>query len=94
MLCLKLFQHWKTICVIKKDTGEVLEEKKFYKPEFIDIYTSPQWAPYCKKVFNTCYAEYMGRALEDAADINPESYEEVRQIAMDLSAPDDAFTDL
>ena len=46
------------------------------------------------KVFNTCYAEYMGRALEDAADINPESYEEVRQIAMDMSAPDDAFKDL
>ena len=46
------------------------------------------------KVFNTCFAEYMGRSLEDAADINPESYEEVRQIAMDMSAPDDAFKDL
>ena len=46
------------------------------------------------KVFNTCYAEYMGRALEDAADINPESYEEVRQIAMDMTVSDDAFDDL
>ena len=46
------------------------------------------------KVFNTCYAEYMGRALEDGADINPESFEEVRQIAMDLAGPDDAFEDL
>ena len=85
---------WKSISVIKNDTGEILEEKKFYKPEFNQIFKSPQWNTYCMKVFNTCYAEYMGRALEDAADINPESYEEVRQIAMDMVAPDDAFQDL
>ena len=29
---------WKSICVIKNDTGEVLEEKKFYKPEFNTIF--------------------------------------------------------
>ena len=46
------------------------------------------------KIFNKCYSEYMGRTLEEAADINPESYEEVRQIAMDLAGPDDAFEDL
>ena len=85
---------WKTICLIKKDTGEIIEEKKFYKPEFNQIFKSPQWNTYCMKVFNTCYAEYMGRSLEEGADINPESYEEVRQIAMDMSAPDDAFKDL
>jgi len=46
------------------------------------------------KIFNKYYSEYLGRDIEDAADINPESYEEVRQIAMDLAGPDDAFKDL
>lgn len=85
---------WKAITLIKKETGEIIEEKKFYKPEFGQIYKSPQWNTYCMKVFNKCYSEYMGRELEDGADINPESYEEVRQIAMDLAGPDDAFQDL
>ena len=85
---------WKSITLIKKDTGEVIEEKKFYKPEFGQIYKSPQWNTYCMKIFNKYYSEYLGRDIEDAADINPESYEEVRQIAMDLAGPDDAFKDL
>ena len=60
-----------------------------------DVYKrQPQWNTYCMKIFNQCYSEYMGRELEDSADINPESYEEVRQIAMDLAGPDDAFEDL
>ena len=84
---------WKSITLIKKETGEVIEEKKFYKPEFNTIFNSPQWEPYCRAIFNQCYAGVMGSAVEDAADINPESYEEMRQVAMELEHDDDVFSD-
>jgi len=84
---------WKCIALIDQKTGETVEEKKFYKPEFNTIIDSPQWNPYVMKVFNTTFAEIMGHSLENA-DVNAEAYEEVRQIAIDLEGDEDAFKDL
>jgi recombination protein RecA len=74
---------WKSISLLNNDTLEVLEEKKFYKPEFDQIMNSPQWAPYVDTVFNHYHAGYMGKDL-DNMNINPDSYEEMRQLSVDL----------
>lgn len=74
---------WKTIQLLKKSDGSTLEEKKFYKPEFDTISSSPQWAPYVDSVFNAYYATVMGKDSENM-NINPESYEEMRQLSVDL----------
>ncbi len=84
---------WKSIQLINQKSGEVVEEKKFYKPEFDAIIESPQWNPYVMKVFNTTFAEIMGNSTENA-DVDTEAYEEIRQIAIDLEVDTDAFTDL
>ena len=84
---------WKSISLIKRNNEEVIEEKKFYKPEFLGIIDSPQWNPYVMKVFNVVFAEIMGHSIENA-EVNIDSYEEVRQIAIDLEGDDSAFTDL
>jgi recombination protein RecA len=74
---------WKTIQLLSRATGEVVEEKKFYKPDFGDIIRSPQWAEYVDTVFNHYHAGYMGKDL-DNMDIDTENYEQMRQLAMDL----------
>ena len=73
---------WKTLNIVDKKTGELFEEKKFYKADFGDVWNSPQYGPYINFVFNAAFADLMGRS-EDF-DINSESYEEIRQIAMTL----------
>ena len=73
---------WKSIKLLSMD-GSILEEKKFYKPEFDQIWKSPQWNAYVDAIFNTCYAKVMGKDLKNM-DINPESYEEMRQLSVDL----------
>ena len=74
---------WKSISLISNDTLETLEEKKFYKPEFDQIWNSPQWKPYVDTVFNNFYATVMGKDI-DNMEINPDSYEEMRQLSVDL----------
>jgi recombination protein RecA len=84
---------WKSISLVKNATGEVMEEKKFYKAEFKEIIDSPQWNPYVMTVFNATYSEIMGKPLENA-DLDPEAYEEMRQVAIDLEGNASAFKDL
>ena len=74
---------WKTIQLLSRETGDVVEEKKFYKPDFVDIIRSPQWSEYVETVFNHYHAGYMGKDL-DNMDIDTENYEQMRQLAMDL----------
>tara|TARA_Y100001970_G_scaffold294227_1_gene448819 strand:+ start:3661 stop:4857 length:1197 start_codon:yes stop_codon:yes gene_type:complete len=78
---------WKTLNVCNSKTGELIEEKKFYKADFGEVWNSPQYGPYVEVVFNAAFANLMGKT--DQVDINPESYEEVRQVAMNLD--DDYF---
>ena len=84
---------WKSISLVKNATGEVMEEKKFYKAEFKEIISSPEWNPYVMTVFNATYSEIMGKPLENA-DLDPEAYEEMRQVAIDLEVDPSAFDDL
>ena len=71
---------WKTLLVSNMKTGEVIEEKKFHKSDFATIWNSPQYSQYVNTVFNVAYMDICGKSI----DINDESYEEIRQIAMTL----------
>ena len=71
---------WKTLTICNTETGEVVEEKKFYKNDFKDVWCSPQYKPYVDKIFDAAHADLMGN--QDAVDINSESFEEVRAVAM------------
>ena len=68
--------------VANKDTGEVITEKKFYKAEFGDVWNDHEYGAYVNAIFNAAHADIMGST--DALDVNDESYEEIRQIAMSI----------
>ena len=79
---------WKTLTVCSSKTGEQLLEKKFYKTEFGEVWDAKEYKPYINLIFNSAYAEVMGKA--DSADIDSESFEEIRQISMTI---DESFVD-
>lgn len=87
---------WKTLSVFKatkNDDMELVEEKKFYKSDFGEVWETPQWEPYVNACFNAAYRDLMGGTLSNA-DIDHDAYEEVRQIAMDLESEFDGFENL
>tara|TARA_Y100000310_G_scaffold333419_1_gene410947 strand:+ start:378 stop:1556 length:1179 start_codon:yes stop_codon:yes gene_type:complete len=68
---------WKTIMVSNAETGEVINEKKFYKADFAEM------------MEDEFFGSYIDGLLELAlvrvdASVDVESYEEVRTIAMEL----------
>ena len=73
---------WKTLTVAKKETGEVITEKKFYKADFGEVWNDLEYGQYVNAIFNAAHADIMGS--QEAIDVNDESYEEVRQIAMSI----------
>ena len=77
---------WKTLSV-KTNSGKKVLDKKFYKTEFGELISDPEYAPYVNAVFNAAYAEVMGNS--QAANLDTEAYEEVRQVALDIE--DDEF---
>ena len=80
---------WKTLTVVDKHTNESKVEKKFYKADFGDVWKDPKYQPYINIVFNSAFADMVGSSFE-AASIDSEAYEEMRQISMTL---DDDFID-
>jgi len=73
---------WKTLSVIDASTGEVKNEKKFYKSDFGDVWNDHEYGQYVDAIFNAAHADIMGS--QEAVDVNDESYEEIRQIAMTI----------
>ncbi len=74
---------WKSMTICDPSTGELKEEKKFYKADFQELWDNPVYAPYVNLVFNAAYADIMGRELGNL-DVDHEAYEEIRQVAMTL----------
>ena len=72
---------WKNLIVTNISTGEVLVEKKFYKNEFDEVWKNPEYKQYIDQLLSIA----MVRKLSDAEeiDVDTESYEEIRSIAMD-----------
>jgi protein RecA len=72
---------WKTLTVSSPDTGEVKLEKKFYKQDFGDVMYSAEYGGYVDALLKAALVKEF-----DPQDMNidSESYEEVRTIAMGL----------
>ena len=73
---------WKSLSVFNVETGEQLLEKKFYKTECDKILADPEFSIYLDALLERA----MVRKLADSSEmtIDPESYEEMRSIALDL----------
>jgi recombination protein RecA len=73
---------WKSLIVTNAKTSEVIAEKKFYKTEFREVWNDVEYSKYVDVIFNAAFRDLMGSST--AADLDTESFEEVRQIAMDI----------
>ena len=75
---------WKTLMVHNQKTGEVLAEKKFYKSDFGEVWSNPEFTSYVDDLLEATMVRKMSNPEE--VDIDPESYEEVRAISLDNEA--------
>ena len=74
---------WKTLNVSDAKTGEVYIEKKFYKADFEEIMNDPEFSGYVDDLL----ADALIRNVNlNEMDIDAESYEEVRAVAMDMES--------
>lgn len=81
-ICISGTGSWKSLIVADASTGEVILEKKFYKADFGDVWNDEEYKGYVDTLLDAC----LTRKLENPADANldTESYEEVRAAALDL----------
>jgi protein RecA len=73
---------WKTLTVSDAKTGEVVAEKKFYKTDFDSVLNDPNYTSYIDALLERAMVRKMSSPEE--INIDTESYEEVRAIALDL----------
>ena len=73
---------WKKLIVTNKSTGEITVEKKFYKADFNDVWQDPDFKPYIDDLLEAV----MVKSIEqNDLDVDMESYEEVRTVAMEMN---------
>ena len=82
IIALKGTGAWKSLEVVNKTTGELLVEKKFYKADFSEIWRHPDYKNYVDLLLERCMIRNMSNP--DNADIDTESYEEVRAVSIEL----------
>ena len=80
---------WKTLLVSSLKTGEVLAEKKFYKADFGEVWSNPDYKNYIDDLLEVAMVRKMSNP--ENLEIDPESYEEVRSISLEMS---DEFMEL
>lgn len=73
---------WKSLNIVDAATGEVITEKKFYKADFDEILESPEFSPYCNFLIDKAFTRVMSD--KNNIDFDPESFEEVRAVSLDL----------
>ena len=78
---------WKTLIVTCEKTGKVIIEKKFYKADFDEILKDPEYKPYLDELVSSTFTR---KNAPSAYEIDHESYEEVRSVALELE--DDLVT--
>jgi recombination protein RecA len=71
---------WKCFTVTNVKTGEVMIEKKFHKPKFDEILKNPEYSKYIDDLLEVA----MVKKFSEDPDIDIESYEEVRSIALEI----------
>ena len=62
------------------ETGEILVEKKFHKPKFNEIMNNPEYKSYVDGLLERAMIKKMNNT---EFDIDAESYEEIRSIALE-----------
>ena len=73
---------WKNLTVINAETGELKLEKKFYKNDFDEVLNDPEYSPFLDALLERAMIRKMSDPAE--ANIDVESYEEIRAVALDL----------
>ena len=89
-VCISGTGSWKSLIVADSKTGEVIVEKKFYKADFDEIIKNPEFQPYIEDLLERAMVKTID--VEDL-NIDSESYEEVRSVAMtldDIVSPEEA----
>ena len=72
---------WKTFTVLREDTGEVIVDRKFYKAEFDKLLDDPELSEFLSDLLDAAMTK---KRDTESPDVDAESYEEVRSIAMGL----------
>ena len=73
---------WKTFTVADAKTGELKIEKKFYKADFDQLLNDPEYAPYIESLLELAMTHKLQNSDDQNVDV--ESYEEVRSIALEM----------
>ena len=73
---------WKTLTVSDAATGEVIVERKFYKADFNRVMKDPNHSTYIDDLLELALVRKM--TSMEGVEIDTESYEEVRSVAMEL----------
>ena len=76
---------WKLLEVTDDKTGEVLVEKKFYKSDFEKLCSDPEYSNYIDSLLESAMVR-----VSPSPNIDIDSYEEIRAIAMEVG---DKFID-
>tara|TARA_B100000519_G_scaffold190715_1_gene190455 strand:+ start:184 stop:1377 length:1194 start_codon:yes stop_codon:yes gene_type:complete len=85
-VCIKGTSAWKTLTITNTDTGEIEIEKKFYKNDFGEVWSDPEYKGYVDALLSACMTRKLTN--EDDASLDTESYEEVRAAAMEINLED------
>ena len=72
---------WKNLTVTDVSTGEIIVEKKFYKADFGSVWKDPKHESYIESLLERCLVKTLQDP--DSMDIDVESFEEVRALAME-----------
>ena len=75
---------WKNLTVINAETGELKLEKKFYKNDFDEVLNDPEYSLFLDALLERAMIRKMSDPNEENIDV--ESYEEIRAVALDLEA--------
>ena len=73
---------WKVLTVRNVKTDDLVFEKKFFKTGFNEILRDPEYSPYLDSLLDRA----MIKKIKNSTDmiVDPESYEEVRAISLEL----------
>jgi len=78
--------QWKKLEVVDTNTGELIIEKKFRKSNFNLVMNDPEYSSFIDGLIDTALVKKM--ESPESIDIDPESYEEMKSLAEELSFDD------
>jgi recombination protein RecA len=73
---------WKTLTVTEKKTKKTIVEKKFYKSDFFEILENPEYQGFIHTLMKCAFIKGENNPAE--YDIDHDSYEEMRSIALEI----------